>query len=159
MSNDVNTIKERKVVLPTWLDALIFNDLSAIYCRQNKDMVVLEWNSDDIKKYLGTYFPRSYAESFCIFNNFFSKEKYVYENCQKLSVFDFGCGTGGELIGFIIAVAKQLPNIKKIKIRALDGNAYALRCLESILEKTAKVLCLDIESSLIPVVIDDFYDL
>ena len=26
MSNDVNTIKERKVVLPTWLDALIFND-------------------------------------------------------------------------------------------------------------------------------------
>lgn len=159
MSNDVNTIKERKVVLPTWLDALIFNDLSAIYCRQNKDMVVLEWNSDDIKKYLGTYFPRSYAESFCIFNNFFSKEKYVYENYQNLSVFDFGCGTGGELIGFIIAVAKQLPNIKKIKIRALDGNTYALRCLESILEKTAKVLCLDIESSLIPVVIDDFYDL
>lgn len=159
MGNEVNTIKERKVILPTWLDSLIFDKLSASYCRQNRDMVVLEWDFDDIKKYLGTYFPRSYAESFCIFSNFFSKEKYVYENCQELSVFDFGCGTGGEIIGFIIAVTKHLPNIKKITIRALDGNQHALRCLECILEKTAKVLCLDIESNLIPVIIDDFYDM
>ena len=71
----------------------------------------------------------------------------------------FGCGTGGELIGFIIAVTKQLPNIKKITISALDGNSYALKCLECILEKTAQVLCLDIESKLIPVIIDDFYDM
>ncbi|UKI24503.1 MAG: hypothetical protein L6U61_09200 [Bacteroidales bacterium] len=159
MGNEVNTIKERKVVLPKWLDTLIFDNLSASYCRQNKDMVVLEWSLDDIKKYLGTYFPRSYAESFCIFSNFFSKEKNVYENSQELSIFDFGCGTGGELIGFIMAVTKQLPNIKKFKIRALDGNTYALRLLECILEKTAKVLCLDIESNLMPVIIDDFYDM
>lgn len=159
MGNEVNTIKERKVVLPIWLDTLIFDNLSASYCRQNKDMVVLEWSLDDIKKYLGTYFPRSYAESFCIFSIFFSKEKNVYENCQELSIFDFGCGTGGELIGFIMAVTKQLPNIKKFKIRALDGNTYALRLLECILEKTAKVLCLDIESNLMPVIIDDFYDM
>lgn len=159
MGNEVNTIKERKVVLPIWLDSLIFDNLSAIYCRQNKDMVVLEWNLDDIKKYLGTYFPRSYAEAFCIFSNFFSKEKNVYEKCQELSIFDFGCGTGGELIGFIMAVTKQLPNIKRIEIRALDGNSYALRLLECILEKTAKVLCLDIESNLMPLIIDDFYDM
>lgn len=159
MGNEVNTIKERKVVLPIWLDTLIFDNLSASYCRQNKDMVVLEWNLEDIKNYLGTYFPRSYAESFCIFSNFFSKEKNVYENCQELSIFDFGCGTGGELIGFVMAVTKQLPNIKKIKIKALDGNSYALRILECILEKTAKVLCLDIESNLMPVIIDDFYDM
>lgn len=159
MGNEVNTIKERKVILPTWLDSLIFDKLSASYCRQNRDMVVLEWDFDDIKKYLGTYFPRSYAESFCIFSNFFSKEKYLYENCQELSIFDFGCGTGGELIGFIIAVTKHLPNIKKFTIRALDGNPHALRCLECILETTAKVLCIDIESNLIPVIIDDFYDM
>lgn len=159
MSNEVNTIKERKVILPTWLDTLIFDNLSANYCRQNKDMVVLEWGIDDIKKYLGTYFPRSYAESFCIFSNFFSKEKNVYENSKELSIFDFGCGTGGELIGFIMAVKNQLPNIEKIVIRALDGNSYALRCLECILEKTSEISCLDIESYLIPVVIDDFYDM
>lgn len=159
MSEEDYIIKERKVVLPTWLDTLIFDDLSASYCRQNKDMVVLEWNFDGIKKYLGTYFPRSYAESFCIFSKFFSKEKKVYENCQELSIFDFGCGTGGELIGFIMAATKQLPNIKKISIRALDGNSYALRCLECILEKTAEILCLDIESKLMPVIIDDFYDM
>lgn len=159
MDNETTAIKARKVVLPTWLDTLIFDDLSARYCRQNKDMVVLEWDSDDVKKYLGTYFPRSYAESLCIFCNFLSKEKDVYENCQELSIFDFGCGTGGELIGFIMAVKKQLPNIKKIVIRALDGNSYALRCLECVLEKTSEISCLDIESNLIPVVIDDFYDM
>ena len=48
MSSEVANINERKVVLPTWLDTLIFNDLSASYCRQNKDMVVLEWNFDEI---------------------------------------------------------------------------------------------------------------
>lgn len=122
-------------------------------------MVVLEWNRDDIKKYLGTYFPRSYAESFCIFSNYLSKESRVYKNCQELSIFDFGCGTGGELIGFIMAVVKHLPNIKKIVIRALDGNTYALRDLECILEKISQVLHLDIESYLIPFIIDDFYDM
>lgn len=159
MDNETTAIKARKVVLPTWLDTLIFDDLSARYCRQNKDMVILEWDSDDVKKYLGTYFPRSYAESLCIFCNFLSKEKDVYENCQELSIFDFGCGTGGELIGFIMAVVKHLPNIKKIVIRALDGNTYALRDLECILEKTSQVLHLDIESYLIPFIIDDFYDM
>ena len=155
MINVCTNIKERKVVLPTWLDTIIFDDLSASYCRQKKDMVVLEWNRDDIKKYLGTYFPRSYAESFCIFSNYLSKESRVYKNCQELSIFDFGCGTGGELIGFIMAVVKHLPNIKKIVIRALDGNTYALRDLECILEKISQVLHLDIESYLIPFIIDD----
>ncbi len=36
MSNEVYTIKDRKVVLPTWLDTIIFDDLSASYCRQKK---------------------------------------------------------------------------------------------------------------------------
>ena len=159
MANESTTIIERRIVLPKWLDSFIFDDLSACYCRQNKDMVVLEWNKDEIKKYLGTYFPRSYAESFCIFSNYLSKESRVYKNCQELSIFDFGCGTGGELIGFIMAVVKHLPNIKKIVIRALDGNTYALRDLECILEKTSQVLHLDIESYLIPFIIDDFYDM
>ena len=159
MANESTTIIERRIVLPKWLDSFIFDDLSACYCRQNKDMVVLEWDKDEIKKYLGTYFPRSYAESFCIFSNYLSKESRVYKNCQELSIFDFGCGTGGELIGFIMAVVNHLPNIKKIVIRALDGNTYALRDLECILEKTSQVLHLDIESYLIPFIIDDFYDM
>lgn len=159
MANESTTIIERRIVLPKWLDSFIFDDLSACYCRQNKDMVVLEWNKDEIRKYLGTYFPRSYAESFCIFSNYLSKESRVYKNCQELSIFDFWCGTGGELIGFIMAVVKHLPNIKRIVIRALDGNTYALRDLECILEKTSQVLHLDIESYLIPYIIDDFYDM
>lgn len=64
MSSEVTNINERKVVLPTWLDTLIFNDLSANYCRQNKDMVVLEWNFDDIKKISGNVFSKKLCRIF-----------------------------------------------------------------------------------------------
>lgn len=64
MSSEVTNINERKVVLPTWLDTLIFNDLSANYCRQKKDMVVLEWNFDDIKKIFGNVFSKKLCRIF-----------------------------------------------------------------------------------------------
>lgn len=159
MVNESTTIKERRVVLPIWIDSLIFDDLSASYCRQNKDMVVLEWNNEGIRNYLGTYFPRSYAEAYCIFSNFLSENKGPYAEARYLSIFDFGCGTGGELIGLITAISEQLPEVTKINIRALDGNVHALRCLDCILDKTSKVLDLNIESHLVPIVIDDFYDM
>ncbi len=159
MSNEVYTIKDRKVVLPTWLDTIIFDDLSASYCRQKKDMVVLEWNRDDVRKYLGTYFPRSYAEAFCIFGDFFSKEKNVYENCQELSIFDFGCGTGGEIIGFATALSDCRPNIKTLIVKAIDGNQYALKCFEGVKNKFNEHNVLQIESNPSAIKIDDFYDL
>ena len=52
MDNETTAIKARKVVLPTWLDTLIFDDLSARYCRQNKDMVVLECDSDYVNLFV-----------------------------------------------------------------------------------------------------------
>lgn len=36
MGNETTNIENRKVVLPTWLDTIIFDDLSACYCRQKK---------------------------------------------------------------------------------------------------------------------------
>lgn len=81
------------IVLPQWLDELIFNEMDAKYHRYNSDMVVIEWDKSDILNYLGTYFPRSYAESYCIFSNYFSKNQDL-KNKENLSIFDFGCGMG-----------------------------------------------------------------
>ena len=74
-------------------------------------------------------------------------------------MFDFGCGTGGELIGFITAVSEQLPSVKHIDIRALDGNVHALRMLECILENISQRFEISFDSHLMPIVIDDFYDM
>ena len=97
-------IQDRHITLPKWLDDLLFNKLSASYCRKNKDLVVLDWGHKDILEYLGTYFPRSFAESYCIFSKYLNDNRQKCLDNAELSVFDFGCGTGGELSGFIIAV-------------------------------------------------------
>lgn len=153
------SIHDRHITLPEWLDDLLFNKLSASYCRKKKNLVVLDWGHKDILAYLGTYFPRSFAESYCIFSKYLCENRQKYIDKIRLSVFDFGCGTGGELIGFIIAVSEQLPSVKHFDIRALDGNVHALRILECILDNVSQRLEMCFNCHLMPIVIDDFYDL
>ena len=106
-------------ILPQWLDDLIYNELNGKYQPCNSDMTVIDWDKSDILNYLGTYFPRSYAESYCIFNNFFEKSPYFFSNKEELSIFDFGSGTGGEIIGLITIVEKYFSNIEKINVKLL----------------------------------------
>ena len=153
------SIGNKSVILPEWLDDLIFRVFSAKYSRKNKNLVVLEWKEDEVLTYLGTYFPRSFAESYCIFSEYFSKFKHQYKAKTSISLFEFGCGTGGEIIGFIVAVSEILPNIETIELSALDGNVHELRCLEVILDEAASATGLKIESRLMPSIIDDFYEM
>lgn len=155
----MTNINDKHIILPKWLDDLIFVQLSANYGKKNKDLVVLDWSKDDILCYLGTYFPRSFAESYCIFSKYFKSNPLRYEANKTISIFDFGCGTGGELIGFLVALSENLPDVKSVKIRALDGNAHALRILEKVLDKTSNELNIKVQNHLIPIIIDDFYDM
>ena len=81
------------VQLPQWLDNLIFEQLGAKYCRTNDDMTVIDWNKSDVLNYLGTYFPRSYAESYCIFSEFLRQYPSTFAGKTDICIFDFGCGT------------------------------------------------------------------
>ncbi len=146
------------VQLPKWLDDLIFEQLGAKYCRSNADMTVIDWDKNDVLNYLGTYFPRSYAESYCIFSEFLTKWPNRFINKTELSVFDFGCGTGGEIIGLVDAI-KRMPNLHGIHIYALDGNYHALRILERIVQIYSDKTKYNIIFDVIPLTIDDFYDL
>lgn len=152
-------VVDKKVLLPEWLDKYIFEDLHARYCRKYKDLVVLDWDRENILNYLGTYFPRSYAESYCIFSTYLSKTHEEYKLLDSLSIFDFGCGTGGEIIGLLIAIKQYLPHIKSIDLKAFDGNAYSLRILEKILQKFQSHINLEIASHIDSITIDDFYDM
>lgn len=147
-----------KVILPKWIDDYIFEDLGAKYCRTSSDMTVIDWDKSDVLNYLGTYFPRSYAEAYCIFTDYFKRKPKVLEK-EFISLFDFGCGTGGEIFGFLEALNEQHSSIKEIKIYAFDGNQYALRLYEDVLEKYQKNSTTVIHNHIIPVEIDDFYDM
>lgn len=159
MNQLFESVQNNSVRIPAWLDDLIFNTLAAVYEPQNKDLVVLEWSKDEIQKYLGTYFPRSFAESLCIFSKYFSEKMDEYKKINEISVLDFGCGTGGEIVGFILAVSKILPHVKNINIRAFDGNRHTLKELESILSETSHKTNIEINHSIFPIEIEDSSDM
>lgn len=150
---------ETNLQLPQWLDNLIFNDLGAKYCRSNADMTVIDWDKKDVLNYLGTYFPRSYTESYCIFSEFFKTHPAQFAGKTELSIFDFGCGTGGEIIGLLYALANKHTNIKLIHIIGLDGNLHALHLYEKVLLGFQKHTKINITNHSAHIKIDDFYDL
>lgn len=122
-------------------------------------MTVIDWNKNDILNYLGTYFPRSYAEAYCIFSELFRKYPQKWNDAEHLKMFDFGCGTGGEIIGMATAIAESVPNIKVIDVKALDGNTHALRLLEKVAAKSSSHIGVNVRVHIFPCRVDDFYDL
>ena len=147
------------VTLPTWLDTLLFKKMGAKYCCTNSDMAVIDWDRADLTNYLGTYFPRSFTESYCIFDEILKTMPVTWTEKETVSVFDFGCGTGGEIIGLIFALARHLDNLKRLYIKGLDGNNHALRMLENIILETSKRVSFQINFKESALKIDDLYDM
>ena len=134
-TNSNISFRKSKTILPHWLDKKIFNGFQAIYAPEHKRYEYnLDLNKEELKVYLGTYFPRSYAEMFCIVDNLM-QNKCLKETLgqDEISVLDCGCGTGGEILGFITAIEKHLPYVK-INVTAIDGNDSALAILKDLVE-------------------------
>lgn len=151
-------VTSRNIILPTWLDKLIFEELGAIYHRSYQNMTVIDWDKSEVLSYLGTYFPRSYSESLCIFSDYFQDFAKKWENKEQISVFDFGSGTGGEIIGLLTAL-QRFKQLKQINIVAFDGNFDALRLYEQVLARYCSFTDKKLKNRLIPYKVDDFYDM
>ena len=127
-----------KTRLSSWLDNYIYDKLNAEYA---PDFQKFEYNlnlsHEDNLKYLGTYFPRSYAETFCVFDNIFANDiiKSKFSILTELNILSVGCGTGGDVVGLITVINKHFASIKKINIVAIDGNKDALAILSDIISK------------------------
>lgn len=145
--------------LPQWLDQTIFDDLQAHYCCSCSNMTVIDWDKSNVLNYLGTYFPRSYTEAYCIGKRYLELHCETWKEKENISIFDFGCGTGGEIIGLLTAIEEQLHNIRQAHITALDGNQHALRLFEKIIKVYQNQSKLHVQYHIVPFEIDDFYDL
>ena len=126
--------------LPDWLHSFIYKDLAGFYqpdrtaARDN-----LNSGENENQRYLGTYFPRSFAEAYCIFSNLFENNAYIeaMKGRDNFSILTFGCGTGGDLMGLLEALAEKIPWIKNLDIVAYDGNFNAVEMLKTIVEHPA----------------------
>ncbi len=148
-----------EITLPQWLDDLIFKELKAQYSPRRSNMTNIDDNMEESLNYLGTYFPRSYAEAYCIFNDYFQQHDSEFANQEIISIFDFCCGTGGEIIGLLTALSEQRPEIKEIRIVAFDGNQNKLRLYEKVMDRFQETTSFQIRNRIIPDRIDDFYDM
>lgn len=145
--------------LPKWIDDYIFNELGAKYQPSYSNMTNIHDDKEKTLTYLGTYFPRSYVEAYCIFSDYFSEHKSEWENKKQISVFDFGCGTGGEIIGLLTVLNEMFPKLEKVRVDGLDGNGYALSLYEKMIKEFRTHSTLKIENHPNDYTIDDFYDL
>ena len=129
MSNYVN--------LPLWLDKIIFDDFNGIYEKSPSEVNVnAEKGYKFAKIYLGTYFPRSFAEAYHIFGKLLDNSSYyqVLNKFDELRILDFCCGMGGEIIGLISILNSRLPNLKRVIVDAYDANPDYIRHLFKIKE-------------------------
>ncbi|HHW00017.1 MAG TPA: hypothetical protein GXX36_10695 [Clostridiaceae bacterium] len=110
------------------LERYIFDDLGAVY-QINPEHVAQNLSNDeeDNLNYLGTYFPRSFVESYSIFLNLFENEHINREFSKKqvINILDIGSGTGGNLVG-LLQVLNSTYKRKRIEIYSFDGNGIAL---------------------------------
>lgn len=119
------------------IDNFIFNCLNAVYKPDHQRFEYnLHLNEQELLQYLGTYFPRSYAEAFCIFDNIFENGaiRNIYESKQIVNILSIGCGTGGDILGLIFSINKHFPNIRHFNIIGFDGNKEAFKILMKIID-------------------------
>ena len=157
-SNNNHTSKD----LPDWLDKYLFLDLGAKYSPDHSRFVYnLNLSKDEIKVYLGTYFPRSYVEVDSIFKEFYHNSNYVslVGSRSSISILDLGCGTGGDVFGLLSFLESSEPSLASVKLLAIDGNQIALRFFEIIMAEFRKHSRLHIDYRIGPVFIENEDDL
>ena len=129
---------QTNIKLPSCLEDFIFSKLQAKYePNYSKFSKNLDLNEEEVKIYLGTYFPRSYAESYCIYNDLLHNQiiKEIYSKKTEINILDIGSGSGGNLIGLLFALKENLFQNININIFTIDGNQKALEILNTIIFK------------------------
>jgi SAM-dependent methyltransferase len=132
--------------MPEWLETYIYGTLAAQYNPQRASFMALNFTRDQLLAYLGTYFPRSYAEAFCIFTTLFDNERIAaaIRQRQELNILVLGAGTGGDCLGLLRAIKNKFPRHRQ-NVWLFDGNREAMAMCRNILDqfRVTEQPCLD----------------
>lgn len=151
-----------RFTLPEWIDDVIFNKLGAKYSPNHiKFEYNLNLDKEEVLVYLGTYFPRSYAEVYILFKELLVNSNYksIIGAKKSISVLDLGCGTGGDIIGLLSFIDRFLPFVESVNLLAIDGNHEALRMFEKVLTLFKEKSRLNIKETIGPAFIGEESDL
>lgn len=139
--------------LPQWLDSIIYDKYEAIYEPRPQEVA---YNPDQpyefVRLYLGTYFPRSFAEAHGIMLKLFQNITYrehIFQR-EEINIFDFCCGTGGEIVGMITILQQLHSNLKRINIDAVDANSESILFLYHLIEEIDSADVLKVELHINP---------
>lgn len=117
--------------LPVFLDRLIFSrtgPIKGFYCRM-PETVAYNLDADLLhnRKYMGTYFPRSFGESRDIFSKLIRQDMLADTLDRKpvLRILDIGSGTGGNLCGLLLTLEDKGYK-GRVEVVSADGNEIAL---------------------------------
>jgi hypothetical protein len=147
------------IKLPQWLDELLFEKFGAEYKRERQNLAVVDWDREHLKSYLGTYFPRSYAEAETIFKKYFKTTGEPWGKKSELSILNLGCGTGGDTIGMLNVLSECLPRVNRVRLRYFDGNQESLNIFEEVLCNYRKWMKgIEITERPIPYTVEDLSD-
>ncbi|MCR4428833.1 MAG: hypothetical protein NUV68_05800 [Caldiserica bacterium] len=126
------------IELPKKLEEEIFGNQKGFYfTNPEKVKITKNFTEEDLRMYLGTYFPRSYAESYTIFSELLRIKPIAkaFEKKEKIKILGIGSGTGGELVGAIEAFFECFPQNKAIfDLHVIDANPPALKMQKQILD-------------------------
>lgn len=90
-------------------------------------------------EYLCTYYPRTVMETMTLFMHLMKSMpsvKKMFAERDVIRVLDYGCGTGGEILGLYVALEWSLgDNVPDLEIDAVDGNADALALMKDCVRK------------------------
>jgi SAM-dependent methyltransferase len=139
------------ITLPQYIDEFIFGlgGLGGVRARNRVGVRSgLAANDERQRAYLGTYFPRSFAESYSIFHALFANQHITRAIPAKrgvLSVLNIGSGTGGDTVGLLEAVAASGHRPARIDIHSVEGNPIALTYQRKIVETVAAMRGLNVQ--------------
>lgn len=127
--------------LPSWVETFLFNSLKAKFepdWRRFSDN--LDLSDEDQRKYLGTYFPRSFVELSSIFENLYQSSRFrtVYSNLDTIAILDICAGCGGDLLGTITAILQNSKRVKNLLITVIEACESSINSLRYFIQECRK---------------------